>query len=58
MGIPFILGLITYMALILGLTLWLNKYHSLKCQRAAMDKNAAKIADNESPNNRTEKPKY
>jgi hypothetical protein len=46
-GIPFILGLVIYMAIILGLTLWLSQYHSLKSRRTATDQ-TAEIAENES----------
>lgn len=48
MGVPFILGLIIYGAIIIGLTLWLSKYHSIKYQLTATDKIVAKIAKNES----------
>jgi hypothetical protein len=47
-GVPFILGLVIYLVIIFGMTLWLCKYHSLKCRQTALENNAAKIANNES----------
>lgn len=42
-GVSFILGIVIYLAIIAGITWWLVKYHSLQCQKTALDKNAAEI---------------
>jgi cytoskeletal protein RodZ len=47
-GITFILGLVIYVVIIFGLTLWFFKFHSLKCQRMAGDKNVTETPQNES----------
>lgn len=48
MGVPFILGLVIYLVIIFGMTLWLCKHHSLKCRQTALENNAVEIAKNES----------